>query len=475
VVPFKEARTITVDSLLPSPVSFEVSDPSIVTIDEKSKPGSILVTGISIGDTIITARCEDYVAQAQVSVRKYAAVASPGVTRAIVTGFNAPGSLVARAAKEAGRRTVVLEPGARINSISMPSAARELPPGKAFQIPVHVEASGPYYLPAKISAQVVVENLFLAQVPTSWLMYSNDPESLLKYQTLFAGRIYSHEESYRLLYHHQNMMSKRVGFVVDILNAASSPASFHLTEGISEPIADPVLVGYKAGLEFMENFQSKVGRIIEIPAGQRWVLVSQSLGHADTASGILEFHQLSGDPLIVRVAVKPDEQRASDDPPGVPLPAIQINASRIALSDHVYPNPVKNLNVTYTVGKPWVFLRIGKYAIKHTTQDKQLYGNYGVTYDIKATLENPMPSPHTVELAYEATAGPVSGLFIVDGNMVRIKCLQPPSEAMIGKVTIPAGRTRTISILTMPLSGSAYPATIIIRPTGTAASFSAMK
>ena len=123
-----------------------------------------------------------------------------------------------------------------------------------------------------------------------------------------------------------------------------------------------------------------------------------------------------------------------------------------------------SLDVTYTAGKPWVFLRLGKEGLKHASLDKQLYGNYGVTYEIKATLENPMPDPLTAELAFEATAGPASGVFIVDGNLVRVKMLLPPHETCIGRVTVPAGKSKVVSIQTIPLSESAYPATLIIRP-----------
>jgi hypothetical protein len=44
--------------------------------------------------------------------------------------------------------------------------------------------------------------------------------------------------------------------------------------------------------------------------------------------------------------------------------------------------------------------------------------------------------------------------------------LSPPLEISIGRVTVPAGKSKVVSIQTIPLSGSAYPATLIIRPVG---------
>lgn len=467
LIPMGENRTAKIESFLEKPIQVEISDPSIATLGTQSKPGSLVIMGISPGDTVITILCEDYKAQLQVSVKKYAACAVPGVTKALVTGWNASASLVLRAASHAGRRAVNIEPGARISSINIQNAGRELAPGKIFQTPVQVEVEGKDYIPAKLTVQVEVENRPLEPVPTTWIMYSNGPERILKYQMLFTGRITPSQEAFRLLYHHQNMMKKRIGFVIDVLNTSTSPASLHVIEGVSEPMVDTVLVGYKAGLGFMENLQSKVGRVIDIPAGTRWILVSQCLDYPQTASGIMELRQLSGDPLFVRVMIKPEDQRSVEDPADMPKPAQSIDASRITLSDHIYPGPIKNLETTFTIGKPWVFLRIGKYALKHATQNKQLFGNYGVTYDIKATLENPTNRQQTVEFSFEATAGPASGLFYIDGNLVRVKSLQPPHEASLGKVTVPAGRSKIVSIRTIPLSGSAYPATLIIRPAGT--------
>ncbi len=152
------------------------------------------------------------------------------------------------------------------------------------------------------------------------------------------------------------------------------------------------------------------------------------------------------------------------------ISATGIDPSEIALSDHIYPEPVKDLAVTYTAGKAWVFLRIGKHHLKHASQDMQLYGNYGVTYNIEATLENPGAEPLAAELAFEATAGPASGVFVVDGQVVPVRYLKPPAEVTIRKVIVPPGRSRAVSIRTIPLSGSAYPATLIIRQAGTTAS-----
>ena len=463
MIPLGESRIVNVQSLLTGPVQAEVSDPNLISIT--GKPGVLTITGKAVGNGTATIKCEDFSVQISVAVRKYAATLLPA-RKAIVTGWNAPSSMVLLAARDAARQSVALEPGARIASLDCGPWASDLQPTKVAQIQMKIEAVGDNCLPVKLAINVEVRNQPLPRVPTSWIMYSNDPERVEKYQVLFTGRIDSLEHAVRLLYHHQNMMGRRIGLVIDVLNPSPAPASLHVIDGVSLPMIDTVIVGYKAGLEFMENHRSFIGRVIDLPPGTRRLLVSQSLDSPYTASGIMELRQISGQPLLVRVIAKPEDQRLGEDPPEAVIPVGDVDISKIAVSDHIYPEPTVNMDVTYTAGKPWVFLRLGKEGLKHASLDKQLYGNYGVTYDIKATLENPMADPLTAELVFEATAGPASGIFLVDGNLVRVKMLSPPLEISIGRVTIPAGRSKVVSIQTIPLSGSAYPATLIIRPVG---------
>jgi hypothetical protein len=469
-VPFGETRSIAVESFLPDKVEVAISDPRVASLDLQKKPGSIIVTGTSIGDATITLKCVDYTVPIVVQVRRYAATMLSGGRKAAVTGSNCPASLVLHSARVAAMQAVVLEPGARITTLSAPVSVKSLSSGQSTHVPIQVEVAGGSYIPIRFSVPVQVENRSLSRVPTTSIMYSNNPESVEKYQNLFTGCLRADSQATRLLYHHQNMMDRKVGFIIDVVNPSQSSASLHVIEGTSDPMLDTVIVGYAAGLEFMRNDLENIGRIYEIPPGMRQILVSQSLGHSYTASGIMELRQVSGDPLLLRVIAEPEDMRTADDSSELPIPAPGFDLHKTTMSDDVYPNPIQDVDITYTAGKAWVFFRLGKDGLKHATQNLQLYGNYGVTYDIKAKIENPSDSPITAEVAFEATAGPASGIFYVDGNLVKIRYLTPPSEVSIGRVTVPAGQNRVLSIKTIPLSGSAYPATLIIRPIGTVAS-----
>lgn len=469
LIPLGETRKITVISLLTDPVTASISDPAVVSTNLNKN--TLVMTGKALGSSRITLSSEGHEVSINVSVKKYAAYPKSEKQKSIVTGKIAPSSLVNRAIKDAARRSVNIESGALIKNIHIVSPASDLASGLTAEKKVSIKVCGASYIPATLDLNVIIENKPIHQKKSESIMYSNNPEQIKKYQTLFTGRFDTVNESYRLLYHHQNMMGSATGFVIEIINSSDKPASLHFVEGISEPMLDTVIVGYVAGLEFMNNHKNMIGRVINIEPGSRWVLLSQSIPATNTASGIIEFRQIAGDPLFLRVIAKPEQLRIAEDTPGIALPTQGLTADSFQLSDHVYPQPEKTIEAEYVANKPWVFLRIGKNAIKHAEQeDKVLYGNYGVTYNINAKLINPTDKNHKVEIVYEATAGPLSGIFYLDGQLNKIRMLRPPKDATIATITIPAGQTKNIQIKTMPLSGSAYPSTLVIRPAGTLSS-----
>ena len=67
-------------------------------------------------------------------------------------------------------------------------------------------------------------------------------------------------------------------------------------------------------------------------------------------------------------------------------------------------------------------------------------------------------------MVFEASAGYASGLFVVNGKTVVIPQLAPKTEGQVLKVRLAPGQVQSFDILTLPLSGSAYPVTLTIRP-----------
>ncbi|MHB0913253.1 MAG: hypothetical protein ACYC2Y_07385 [Armatimonadota bacterium] len=453
LIPLGETREVKVQSIFQEQITAQVTG-SGIQVDGK-KPGSLLVTGLSVGNSAIDVSCGGFSARVDVAVRKYAGRLASGATEAVVTG-PAPAGVIAEALTEAAGRGIALEPGASIRKTVLPQNLN-IAPGSSKSVSVELDLAGPNYIPAKISLPVKLENRLIPRLPTTELLYSNNPERLLRYGTLFTAKL---ESAGRLLYHHQNMMGTRVGFVIDLVNTSDRAAQVHIIKGVSEPMVDTIVVGYKAGVDFLAGYGAYAGRVIEIQAGTRAVILSQGMDAGYTASGIIELRRLSGDPLLVRVMAKPEVERETDSF----MPAGRLDTPSAATSGHVYPGPAKTVSATYTAGSLWTFVRIGNDALQNAASDMQLYGNYGVVYDIELNMENPGSTPHRAELAFEATAGPSSAVFVVDGKLIGLRFVNSLDERRVTELTIPPGGKRTVTVRTIPLSGSAYPATLIVRP-----------
>lgn len=462
LVPLGETRTVKYKSLLPSPVAVKISDPSVVSAE--AAEGCITVKALALGNADMVVSCGEFSQGISVQVRRYAAYAVPGVQKALVTGRAVPSSIIDRAVADSAYGIVRLEAGARIVAVEAKPGARAPQKGSSVSVPVVVEASGDGLIPTRISGSVQLENADISPEDPVRIMYSNSPERVLKYGSLFTGKIEGAGDIVRLLYHHQNMIPSDIGFVIDLVNPSDAPAAVHIIEGISRPMVDTFDVGYVAGLDFLRNRESGTGRVVEVPAKSRRVIVRQVVKKINTASGILDLRQLSGEAVGVRVTAKPTAAMLEQDLPERPVFAEGIALSDIGISDHIYPGPVKNVEAKYSPGGQWVFVRLGDNALKHSELDVSLDGNYGVTYNINAVVENTLKSPLAMEVLFEATAGEACGVFLIDGDFKLVKHLTPPAEAKLARFTVGAGMTKTLSIQTVPLSGSFYPAVLVIRP-----------
>jgi hypothetical protein len=64
---------------------------------------------------------------------------------------------------------------------------------------------------------------------------------------------------------------------------------------------------------------------------------------------------------------------------------------------------------------------------------------------------------------FDPTAGLASGVFIIDGSFVSAKYAQPPNEVPLMTYWLKPGETRNVRIETLPVAGSNYPATLVVK------------
>ena len=97
---------------------------------------------------------------------------------------------------------------------------------------------------------------------------------------------------------------------------------------------------------------------------------------------------------------------------------------------------------------------------------RRLDGNFGVIYEISATISNSQAVDSDVEVVFEPSAGYSGAIFQIDDRYVITPRILPKNEARIAKYRLKAGEIRKLKILTVPLSGSSYPASLFIRMVG---------
>jgi len=457
LIPLGESRSITVGGAAVGPIYTKASDGAVVSVAANDDNRVIQVTGLKVGSGAVEISVEGERAALGVDVKKYAGRAAV-LADAQVTGNPCPTSTMCYSARQAVARSIALEPGAAAEFGAVNCKGSDLPSGASRVVEAEVRITGNGYIPYYTRAPVRIDSISMPREQVQQLFYSNNPEKLLKYQTLFAGKIDINQVT-RVLFHHQNEMGKRAHFIVELINPSSTAASIRVFRGVSTPQVDTILVGYAASSAFLKGYTKDVSIIEKIPPMSRLILVSDMLAYNQSTSGVLELQQLSGDSVYVRI---------TSNPPGLDNVhqgeiAQAPNPLLLSLSEHVYPAPVKSVSAEYVVGQRWAFIPIGNHAVTDASAQKMLYGNYGVTYNIEIKVHNPTNETRKVTVAFDPTAGVASGVFMIDGAFVTTRCANPPDDVPLATYRIKPGEVRTLRIMTLPVAGSNYPATLVVR------------
>jgi hypothetical protein len=480
IVPLGENRVLKIGGAARGAVSVSLGSGANTVLRASSDPDAenanvaeVTLSGVGRGRETLTLVREGVQTSVQVAVQPYAGRIEPR-PQLTITGREVSGERVARYAAFAALNRV--QPGegatARLvvapNKITVPAVAS----GQSRTVEVPLLLEGQDMIAVAGVAKVGVVNRTLPPAETSDLMYSNNPERLTRFGTLFAARLNVANGANRLLYHHQSALDRACVFSVELVNDANTPATVQVVGGAAGPVRDTVWVGYRAAAQFVRDQQDDVGAVLELPARSRIAITAPRLLPGLTISGIVQLRQLSGaKPVLVRVgADQPEDPRTA---PGELLRTADPwtnrdaagNSDPLPLSPHVYPGPRKVIAARYDVGGRWAFVSIGRVPLHAADGGKQrLDGNYGVFYEIEFTLSNPTDKPANARLIFEPSAGLAGGVFLVDGQFVEIPQIRPPAESVLGRYALAPGETRVVRVKTLPLSGSNYPIRLAVQP-----------
>jgi hypothetical protein len=421
------------------------------------------------GETSIRIGEGEESAEIKIRVLPYAAT-FPQSFSVTVVGAPAAASSIKSVVEGAVRTRLAVVPGSTATWVI--ADVNSLQPGQKDTIAVKVKADGPNAYPSEGTVNVTVSNLGLAHRRETELWYCNDPENIKKPQSLFNARLVP-DSPVRLLYHHINDSYQGLYIRVFATNKSERPAQVVILPGDSKD-KNPVLAGVLAADPFFRSWFSGSGEVVTVAPGGSLPIAFRRLAPQETSSGLCYLRLLSGGPDALTVtaeAVAPyDLDERWQAATRTPTPWREVGASTdltpsyfSEASEVIFPTPFKQEEFKYTAGGNFSFFRIGHKPIPREG-GKSLDGNFGVIYNIQAKAENPTANIADIELVFEASAGYSGGIFLIDGEFVRLPLLQSKAEARLARFKLEPGGSKTISVATIPLSGSSYPATLVLRP-----------
>jgi hypothetical protein len=463
-VPLKEGRTVRFGGVARGPITVRSEQGNRSPIDVSTDPreGTITLTGDRVGRDVLFVEREGARVKVDVAVMAYAAqIQRPQPV--VVSGDGASEEHLARLAMNALKAAIQPESGATVKYDGVEVAPMP-EPGQPTQVVIPVSASGPELLPVKKKVIIPLVRRVLPRPEADALHFSNNPERIEKFQTLYVGRL---KGAGRLLYHHQSALDSDIWFTAELMNDGDEPCEVQVIGGDAGPVKDTVWVGYRVASEFLRAHATDSGFVVVVPPKSRLALQALRLPGGLAISGLMELRLLSGSEPLVRVAAeKPGDPSALEE---VLLPTPLSEAGRRVLADaqkvseHLYPKPAKKIAVRYNVGGNFVFLPIGRSPIAAAQGDEVLEGNYGVFYDIALRLENPTSKTDDVRLVFEASGGMAGAVFEIDGKRAEIPQLAGSAERTLVTYRMEPGAKKTVRVRTLPLSGSNYPVKLIIR------------
>ncbi len=448
----------------------EVADEQVVSVGRTT--GKLQLKAKGYGQTTVVISGGGQVQSLLVKVSPPAA-SFPQSVSVQVTGNPATAETIAGSVQSAIFTQLKTRPQSNVQVIA--SEVGSLWPDRSAMVPVRVRVTAPDCLPSEGLVNVSVANRAYARTDEQELWYCNDPENVKAPGLLFTAQL-GPEKPARLLYHHYNASPGGLFIEISAINDGDKPAQVVLIPGDSKPDKNPVLAGADAGEKFLRNWLRGSGEIVTIRSRSTIPITLRRIAPKETMSGLCYLRLLKDGPSEVSVVAQAKAPFGLDQRWTLamqsPAPWRFIGAQKITgltprvdtFSNHIYPDPFKDQEVNYVIGGRHPFIRIGEKAIPRFDRRGELSGNFGVVYTIKAVVENPYESSVDMEMIFEASAGYSGALFVVNGELKRTPLIQAKAEIPFARVRFEPGAVKAFTILTIPLSGSSYPATITMRP-----------
>ena len=445
-VPLGEPRSIRWGGTATSDLSFSSANPAMADVQLDPAGSALLVRGAGVGSTRVTAVLEGQEWPLSVEVKAWAA-RLPATAIAEVTSPPLPDDDLRRTMRNAVLAGLRPAPGATVE-LGEPQRL-----GNDYCL--DVSASGPDCFAVKGTVTVALKTVPNLKQQAQELLVSNLPERIVEPAALLRERM-TGNSPLRLLWHHVNCANRPLRFAVRVANLGDTQASIHVTDAATGPHNDEIQVGHSAMMRFLALCAQGEGYYLRVPPGRVLDLYDVRLPVRRIVSGLAKLTPSAGSNLLLEVVAEdvwPTDSyfaaapaRMYSDPPLTPY---HFEAS-------------KTVELEHSAGRGWTFYHIGKdYSVN--LQGQKLFGDYGVDYTIRGVFKNPTDKPARCEMALRAAGGVARCSYILNGTLDETGLLRGDGEQIIYKIDLAPGAQKTVSLVTVPESGSNYPITLTMR------------
>ena len=456
VVPVGERRTVRVLGTAAGPIQPGGYNGDFIEVSPEldGDERTFSVYGKAPGRTSLLFACGDLVLGIQVWAAEYAGLIDQPIV-AEVTGHSIPDDVLREAARLSLIQAIHPRPRAEWRIGGLRLSAESPPAGAVAQAVQTVLIEGPDYLPVKQEATVTVKRQNLPRANTDLLLFSNKPERIQAFGLWYSAKLSVGRQA-RLLYHHENRTGAPGELVIELANEGNWPTRVQVVQGAAPASADSMWAGHLAARAFLRRQRHDIGYLLDLEPGQVLRPVIEQVRPGHCASGIAEYRVLSGSDVSVRV-------RLASAGSNMPLGTAEPSPPPPEPALWAFPEAERKIDATYTVGQRWAFISIGRRPAVGLIPEQRLLGNYGIIYDVRLTADNPGQEEVDLELLLTAPSGVARGVFYINGKEVESPLVRPGEDAILHRTPLPAGRSQTLRILTIPESGSFYPVILVGR------------
>lgn len=445
-VPLGETRPVRWGGTATVDLAFTIADAAVAAVKLDPTGRALQVQGLGCGETRLLTTLGEQQWSLPLTVKAWAARTTAEVV-AEVTSPPLPADDLRRVLRNAA--LAGLKPGNGA-TVALGEPQRQ---GNSYLL--RVQASGRDCFAVDKSVAVSLKTLPAPRQKPRELLVSNSPERIIEPAALLRERLLG-ASPIRLLWHHVNSAAKPLRFAVRLSNLSDTDSRVHVTDSAMGPHDDEIHVGHTAMTRFMEVSRQGEGYYLSIPARRSFDLYDTRLSPGRIVSGLATLTPDAGSNLMLEVLAEdawpteawfpPVPERLWADPPLTPY---RFEAA-------------KTVELEYNAGGAWTFYHIGK-DFSTNLQGQKLYGDYGVEYTLRATFGNPTDKPARCEMSLRASGGVARATLLIDGQLIETGLLRGANEQVIHKVTLDPGARQTVTLVTIPESGSNYPITLTMR------------